>query len=62
MTRKDYVAMAKVFASFSHVCSTHQRFLLRDLAEDLCELFREDNHRFNRVKFLTACELWEQHI
>lgn len=46
MSRKDYVRIAAIIkARGSDV----------DLANDFADLFEEDNERFDRERFLTAC-------
>jgi hypothetical protein len=57
MTRKDYTAIAKAVAEVLKTCevdsaeSTAVEFLAIMLA-DVCE---DDNPRFDRKKFFTAC-------
>ncbi len=54
MSRKDYIAIAKILAKCKHGVSTASQ---KKLAEELCELFLTDNERFDSEKFLEACGL-----
>ena len=54
MSRKDYIAIAKILKKCRHGVSTASQ---TKLAEDLCELFLFDNERFDSEKFLEACGL-----
>ena len=51
MTRKDYIKIAKVIST---AWVANQDF--RDsIANDFADMLAQDNPRFNRSKFLTAC-------
>jgi|TARA_Y100000296_G_C5057790_1_gene198192 hypothetical protein len=54
MSRKDYIAIAKILAKCKHGISTASQ---EKLAQELCELFLTDNERFDSEKFLEACGL-----
>ena len=50
MTRKDYTMIASAIAS-AHLPEGARETLIRNL----CKGFREDNERFDSVKFAEAC-------
>jgi hypothetical protein len=54
MSRKDYIAIAKILAKCKHGISTASQ---AKLADEFCELFLFDNDRFDSEKFIEACEL-----
>jgi hypothetical protein len=47
MTRKDYIAIARVLNEYSHE-------LPEGLMFDLCRMFRQDNRQFNAGRFTDA--------
>jgi len=60
MSRKDYVAVAKLIAEQSELNKSHTnsavvRDTLHTVANGLADLFEADNALFNREKFLGAC-------
>lgn len=61
VTKRDYVAIAAAISKYRATLSPHVAFdrsryaALRELANIFCEVFAEDNHRFDRGRFLTAC-------
>ena len=58
MSRKHYIAIAKVFAGDYACCkSDDERRVVVGLALSLSDIFRQDNPRFDRIKFLKACGL-----
>ena len=61
MSRKDYIAIAAVFR---HVAAEHTpdspgRVTVDTLAEDVASVLQNDNPRFDRSRFLTACKAKE---
>jgi len=54
MSRKDYIAIARILKKCKHGISTASQ---AKLADELCELFLTDNERFDSEKFLEACGL-----
>lgn len=50
MTRKDYTMIASAIAS-AHLSELQLESLIRSL----CKGFREDNERFDAVRFAEAC-------
>lgn len=64
MTKKDYEKIAKAFArrvseSKAHYgdepIRLHAITQIEYLAEDMADMLAEDNHRFDRDRFLAAC-------
>jgi hypothetical protein len=52
MTRKDYVATAEIIKSYNLQLP---EILLENLVDDFCEMFKEDNPRFDKNRFRVAC-------
>jgi hypothetical protein len=51
MTRKDYIATADIIKTYNlHLPET----LLENLVDDFCEMFKEDNPRFDANRFRVA--------
>jgi hypothetical protein len=58
MTRKDYKAIAKCIKEELEACENEGEMdTLGRVAKSLCGVFREDNGRFDRERFLIACGL-----
>jgi hypothetical protein len=55
MTRKDYVLIAKAFATFNYLNQPTRYFIAHALADAL----EGDNPRFDRERFLKSCDLWD---
>ena len=51
MTRKDYVATADIIHSYNLQLP---EILLEKMVEDFCEMFQEDNPRFDANRFRVA--------
>jgi hypothetical protein len=65
MTKKDYIIIAKVikkrFEPLLEAGTDLQSYsIVRCILDDLCEAFWNDNQRFDRDKFLTACGMKEE--
>jgi hypothetical protein len=57
MNRKDFVAIAAVFAAAqAKVADMRGTYTLDTLAVDMANLFRNENPRFDRDRFLAACK------
>ena len=52
MTRKDYVSTAEILKTYAEAMDL---FFFEDLVNDFADMFAEDNARFNRVRFVEAC-------
>lgn len=56
MTRKDYELMAKIIRANADRCyESESIFVIKDVANDLATALKEDNPRFDRVRFVEAC-------
>jgi len=56
MTRKDYVMIAQTISNMDECIDSYS---LRVLAEAFAIELKEDNARFDRARFLTACGVKE---
>lgn len=59
MSRKHYEAVARVIRSNKvlNAADPHAAEVIDDVAKDLAQAFYTDNDRFNRDRFLAACEV-----
>ncbi len=60
MTKKDYIKLAKLISDTSNVIDGNhpegQLFIrTSNLIAGLCDILKEDNPRFDRERFITAC-------
>ena len=55
MTRKDYVATAKILNKYK---SEMESDVFADLTDDFSFMFENDNPNFNSEKFLEAINKW----
>lgn len=55
MTKKHFEAAARIFRFRLAEASESERLLLLSTARDFADLFSQENPRFDREKFLTAC-------
>lgn len=62
MTKKDYAAIAAIFARIdcnpendSDLYDAGHTTAMRCMALELCTVFKRDNPRFDRDRFLKAC-------
>jgi hypothetical protein len=53
MTRQDYVLIAKAFALYKCLDQPTRWFIAQALADEL----EKDNPRFDRARFIKACDL-----
>ena len=51
MSKKNYVAVAEIFAEFKLSSSIDKELLLYKF----CKMFESDNENFDSGRFLTAC-------
>lgn len=58
MTKKDYVAIAEVISGWT-ISGPAEREQSRAIAEKLAVVFKRDNPRFDRARFLAACGISE---
>jgi hypothetical protein len=54
MTRKDYELIAGVFAGIAEIIDINET-VGADIAQRLADALEEENPRFNRARFLSAC-------
>ena len=57
MTRKDYIATAKILNSYAVAAKESNlisSFVIKSIAEDFADLFANDNPNFDEEKFLDA--------
>jgi len=52
MTRKDYVNTADILKDYAGAMDSDW---FEDLVNDFANMFSVDNERFNRVRFIEAC-------
>jgi hypothetical protein len=55
MTKKDYIALAKIIKDNTMIHTIHQPFNKTGFMEDLCQYLKSDNPLFNETKFREAC-------
>ncbi len=57
MSKKDYQAIARaIYATHQRNPFPESRDAIRDIQETLANLFATENARFDRARFLEACE------
>lgn len=64
MSKKDYQALAKAVYATRQACQDSEPDLLRDgqlyamqhVTRELCDTLSADNPRFDRARFVEACE------
>jgi len=57
MTKKDYIKIAAVLKaeSIRHGIALNKYSAVRDMAIEFCTMLAQDNPRFDRARFLSAC-------
>ncbi|WP_164893172.1 MULTISPECIES: hypothetical protein [unclassified Mesorhizobium] len=55
MTKKDFIAIAKLFKQRKEFCSDESQDDLLTLAGDLADYCKTTNPEFDRKRFMTAC-------
>lgn len=58
MSKKDYVLMAEVVATFNKRYP-YWNALVKELVSDLADALKEDNSRFDKERFMEACKFPE---
>lgn len=58
MTRKDYILIAKVFENFPRL-DYGAESVIEELAEEIAISLQAENPRFDRLRFLVACGVYE---
>lgn len=59
MTRKDYVATAEILETLVATTEGDALNSVLDAVDEFAEMFKKDNDRFNRTRFLNACGVYE---
>ncbi|KKL11637.1 hypothetical protein LCGC14_2543830 [marine sediment metagenome] len=54
MTKKDYIKLAELIKDKSTGNDAH--IFVDDLLEGLCAILQDDNPRFDRERFIEACQ------
>lgn len=63
MTKKDYIALAKIIAAFREkadgnmVAGQIDDCITRDLVVPLAHMLKQDNSAFDHARFLRACNV-----
>ena len=61
LSRKYYQQFAELIAwritYAEKIKEPEQRKIIKEIAHDMCELFKRDNSRFDRERFLRACSI-----
>ena len=56
MTRKDYIKIARIIKDNTNkkleVCNTLNK---REVIDELCIMFKQDNNNFDNYRFIDAC-------
>ena len=62
MTRKTYIAVAKIIKSNTLVKSGKMLPTLNKtaLVSELCTMFKADNNNFDAVRFIDACDVVDE--
>lgn len=55
MTKKDYIAIAKILKEVRGTNYKHPENMCDHVAYRLCDVFQADNSAFDRNRFLLAC-------
>ena len=60
MTKKDYILIAKVIKHHKQGVNSEQAKRMREsIAKELADELKNENNRFDYVKFLSACGIEE---
>jgi hypothetical protein len=59
MTRKDYVATAEILDVLVATATDESMPDILDAVDAFAEMFKKDNERFDRTRFLNACGVYE---
>lgn len=59
MSKKHYVEIAKAIRACEQPATVETAASISELAQRLASVFQNDNPRFDRARFLTACGLGE---
>ena len=58
MTKKDYIKLAGLIKDSTLIDTNGVRFISTagDFIDDLCDILEEDNPKFDRERFIAACQ------
>lgn len=59
MTRKDYIATAEILDVLVATATEESLPHILDAVDEFAEMFKKDNERFDRTRFLNACGVYE---
>ena len=59
MTRKDYIATAEILDVLVSTATEESLPNILDAVDEFAEMFKKDNERFDRTRFLNACGVYE---
>ena len=59
MTRKDYIATADILETLVATAEGDALSAVLDAVDEFAEMFKKDNERFDRTRFLNACGVYE---
>lgn len=54
MSKKDYIAIARILKANYDVSNKSTRLVLRDITDQFCQYFKAANTSFDRQKFIAA--------
>tara|TARA_Y100001963_G_scaffold2769_1_gene3714 strand:+ start:566 stop:745 length:180 start_codon:yes stop_codon:yes gene_type:complete len=58
MSRKDYIKLARIIKDNSVSDNELIRYIAKDsFIDDLCDILKQDNNNFDRLRFINACEV-----
>jgi hypothetical protein len=59
MTRKDYVATAEILDTLVASVEGEALYSVLNTVDEFADMFKKDNERFDRNRFLNACGVYE---
>ena len=60
MTRKDYIATADILDTLVATATEESMPNILDAIDEFADMFKRDNERFDRTRFLNACGVYEK--
>ena len=60
MTRKDYIATADILETLVATTEGDALSAVLDAVDEFANMFKSDNERFDRTRFLNACGVYEK--
>lgn len=62
MTRKDYIATADILETLVSSVEGEALHAVLDAVDEFADMFKKDNERFDRTRFLNACGVYEKAV